>query len=57
MKITPAQPRDHAWNKLAAMGNEVFGGRSFAEVAREKSEGPTASSGGSYDWTTKGALV
>ena len=57
VKITPAQPRDHAWNKLAAMGNEVFGGRSFAEVAREKSEGPTASSGGSYDWTTKGALV
>lgn len=57
VKITPAQPRDQAWNRLAAMGNEVFGGRPFAEVAREKSEGPTAASGGGYDWTTKGALV
>ena len=57
VKITPAQSRDQAWNKLAAMGNEVFGGRPFAEVAREKSEGPTAASGGGYDWTTKGALV
>jgi hypothetical protein len=57
VKITPTQPRDQAWNKLAAMGNEVFDGRPFADVAREKSEGPTASSGGVYDWTTKGALV
>jgi hypothetical protein len=57
VKITPALSRDQAWNKLAAMGNEVFGGRPFAEVAREKSEGPTASSGGSFDWTTRGALV
>jgi parvulin-like peptidyl-prolyl isomerase len=57
VKITPTQPRDQAWNKLAAMGNEVFGGRPFADVAREKSEGPTASGGGVYDWTTKGALV
>jgi hypothetical protein len=57
VKITPARPRDQAWNRLAAMGNEVFGGRPFADVAREKSEGPTAPSGGAYDWTTKGALV
>lgn len=57
VKITPTQSRDQAWNKLAAMGNEVFGGRPFADVAREKSEGPTASSGGGFDWTTKGALV
>jgi hypothetical protein len=57
VKITPTQSRDQAWNKLAAMGNEVFGGRPFGEVAREKSEGPTASGGGTYDWTTKGSLV
>ncbi len=57
VKVSPAQPREQSWNKLAAMGNEVFGGRPFADVAREKSEGPTASSGGVYDWTTKGALV
>lgn len=57
VRITPQQPRDQAWNKLAAMGNEVFQGRPFADVAREKSEGPTASTGGAFDWTTKGALV
>lgn len=57
VKVTPALSRDQAWNKLAAMGNEVFGGRPFPEVAREQSEGPTASSGGSFDWTTRGALV
>ena len=57
VKITPTLSRDQAWNKLAAMGNEVFGGRPFGEVAREKSEGPTASGGGTYDWTTKGSLV
>lgn len=57
VKITPTQSRDQAWNKIAAMGNEVFGGRPFGEVAREKSEGPTASGGGTYDWTTKGSLV
>lgn len=57
VKITPTQSRDQAWNKLAAMGNEVFSGRSFADVAREKSEGPTAAGGGAYEWTTRGALV
>lgn len=57
VRITPTQTRNEAWNKLAAMGNEVFQGRPFADVAREKSEGPTAKSGGVYEWTTKGALV
>lgn len=57
VRITPQQPREMAWNKLAAMGNEVFQGASFAEVAKAKSEGPTAANGGSFDWTTKGSLV
>ena len=49
--------RQEAWNLLAAMGNDVLEGRSFADVARERSEGPTASSGGAFDWTTRGSLV
>jgi peptidyl-prolyl cis-trans isomerase SurA len=57
VRITPEQPREIAWNKLAAMGNEVFQGAAFADVAKAKSEGPTAASGGGYDWTTKGSLV
>lgn len=56
-RITPTQPRAAAWNKIAAMGNEVFQGAAFADVAKAKSEGPTAATGGVYDWTTKGSLV
>lgn len=33
-----------------------LGGKSFAEVAKQDSEGFTAASGGVYDWTTKGSL-
>lgn len=49
--------RQEAWNLLAAMGNDVLEGRSFADVARERSEGPTAATGGAFDWTTQGSLV
>lgn len=57
VKIGPNQPRDVAWNRLAAMGNEVLTGKALAEVAKEQSEGPTARSGGQYDWTSHGSLV
>ena len=57
VKITPERPRQQAWNLLAAMGNDVFNGQPFAEVAKARSEGPTAAGGGGYDWTTKGSLV
>lgn len=33
-----------------------LGGKSFAEVAKQDSEGFTAEEGGLYDWTTKGSL-
>jgi hypothetical protein len=49
--------RTQAWEIIAGMGNEILGGRPFAEVAKGRSEGPTASSGGAYDWTTKGSLA
>jgi peptidyl-prolyl cis-trans isomerase SurA len=39
------------------MGNEVMQGKPFGDVARARSEGPTAATGGSFDWTTKGSLV
>jgi hypothetical protein len=57
VKINAAHPRGQAWSMLAAMGNEVMQGRPFADVARARSEGPTAATGGAYDWTTKGSLV
>jgi len=49
--------RTDAWEILAGMGNEVLAGRPFAEVARSRSEGPTAAAGGSFDWTGKGSLA
>ena len=42
---------------LAVMGNEVLAGRPFEEVARARSEGPTAQAGGTFDWTGKGSLA
>lgn len=49
--------RDAARAALAAMGNEVLRGVPFADVARSKSEGPTASQGGLRDWTSQGSLT
>lgn len=49
--------RTEAWEILAGMGNEVLGGRPFAEVAKTRSEGPTAAAGGSFGWTCKGSLA
>ena len=49
--------RQQAWGVLAEMGNEVLAGRPFEEVAKGRSEGPTASSGGAFDWTSKGSLA
>jgi len=57
VKMGLKRSRREAWEMLAAMGNEVLGGRALADVARERSEGPTASSGGGFDWTGKGSLA
>lgn len=57
VKVGAKHSRQEAWNLLAAMGNDVLEGRALADIARERSEGPSASAGGQYDWTTKGSLV
>jgi hypothetical protein len=57
VKIGLKRSRSQAWDMLAAMGNEVLGGRPFADVAKARSEGPTASRGGGFDWTSKGSLA
>jgi len=46
-----------AWAKLALLGNQIQQGQSFADVARNSSDGLTASQGGTNEWTTKGSLV
>jgi len=46
-----------ARNAIAQLGNQLLAGRSFAEIARRHSDGPTAEQGGLRDWTGKGSLV
>ena len=57
--------RTAAWKACAHLGNEIWRkatqnpglrGAVFAELAKEKSHGFTAKTGGFHDWTTKGAL-
>ena len=48
--------RDASRKLIAEMGNAVFHGAAFAATAKKSSHGSTASSGGSFDWTTKGSL-
>lgn len=55
--------RQAAYHALVAMGNLVKmheagrGGAPFEAVAKERSHGLTASSGGMHDWTAQGSLV
>ena len=57
VRITPTRSREQAWQFLASLGNDVLEGKPFGDIARTRSEGPTASLGGTYDWTTRGSLV
>jgi hypothetical protein len=46
-----------AYAALAQAGNQLIDGRPFAEVARERSQGSTASQGGAQPFTKQGSLV
>lgn len=48
--------REESHRLVAMMGNEVFRGAAFGAVAKRSSQGPTASDGGQYGWTTKNSL-
>ncbi|MES1213223.1 MAG: peptidyl-prolyl cis-trans isomerase [Singulisphaera sp.] len=55
---TPNFPnRAAARQALADMGDAVLRGANFADVARARSQGPTAAIGGQYDWTSQGSLA
>ena len=58
--------RTAAWKEIAGLGNEIWQrvskspglrGPIFTEIAKTRSHGYTADSGGQHEWTTKGALV
>ena len=48
---------EEARQAVAKMGNNVYQGQSWADVARGASQGLTADAGGAHDWTQKGSLV
>jgi hypothetical protein len=49
--------REDAEQLIKILGNQMlFGGKSFEAVAKQSSEGFTASNGGMYDWTSQGSL-
>ncbi len=49
--------REESEALIKSMGNEVYlGGKPFEAVAKQRSEGFTASEGGAHDWTTQGSL-
>ncbi|MBC7856516.1 MAG: peptidylprolyl isomerase [Pirellulaceae bacterium] len=54
---TEAEKRTAAKNQIASMGNAVFLGRPFADVAKQFSHEANASTGGQYDWISKGSLA
>ena len=57
MRKSQFSSKDDAYMAVAALGNEVLGGRGFADVAKARSQGVTASSGGAHNWTTQGSLI
>jgi hypothetical protein len=57
VRVSSPSARPAAMQKLVMMGNEVWSGANFADVARAKSEGSTAAQGGVFDWTEQGSLA
>lgn len=54
---TEDEKRNAAWKQISEMGNAVFLGRPFAEVAKNFSHEANAPLGGQYDWISKGSLA
>ena len=48
--------REEAYKAIQKMGQAVVAGKPFAEVAKQSSQGATASDGGKRDWVSPGAL-
>jgi parvulin-like peptidyl-prolyl isomerase len=54
---TEAEKKATAKGQINGMGNSVFLGRPFAEVAKQFSHEANAAAGGQYDWISKGSLA
>ncbi len=57
VRVPKYRNREAARAALAAMGNDVLRGVPLAQVAKARSDGPTASKGGGWPWTDQGSLL
>jgi parvulin-like peptidyl-prolyl isomerase len=57
VRVPNQSARPAAMQKIVMMGNEVWSGANFADVARAKSDGSTSAQGGVFDWTEQGSLA
>lgn len=48
---------EEAWQVVEGLRKEILGGKSFAEVAKEKSEDAHADKGGEGDWIERGQMI
>lgn len=53
----PRFSREEAARKIEQARQALLRGESFEDVARQFSDGPTASEGGRWDWTNRGSLA
>ncbi len=56
VRFSQTPNKREAYRAIAQMGNRVLRNAAFSRVAREDSQGYTASDGGWHDWTSKGSL-
>jgi parvulin-like peptidyl-prolyl isomerase len=57
VRVDKSPTEAEAYARIAQMGNRLWSGIPWAEVARHESDGPTAAQGGFREWTTQGSLV
>jgi hypothetical protein len=57
VRLSKYRSKEEAHAAIVQMGNQVLAGVPFADVAKGRSDGPTASEGGVRDWTHQGSLV
>jgi len=55
-RFSKYRTREEAGAAISRMGNQVFSGAAFEQVAKTHSNGSTADDGGRRDWTTQGSL-
>ena len=57
LRYTKYPSQEAAYGEIAQLGNAILSGTvSFADAAKNKSDGLTSSQGGSRDWITQGSL-